>query len=82
MPLFDFKCLDCGQVFEGLVLRQLDPPSCPGCTGKNLEQLISTFSVDSDGTRENHLTGQRRKHAKARRDYEMAQREHEQHHHH
>jgi putative FmdB family regulatory protein len=48
MPLFDFRCRGCGHEFEALV-RASDqtPPECPGCRGRDLEQLRSTFAVSS-----------------------------------
>ena len=73
MPIYDFKCLDCGQIFEALVLKS--EPECPGCQGRKLEQLISTFSVDSETTRHNNVLDGRRANAKAHRDKAVADRE-------
>ena len=77
MPIFDFKCKKCNKEFEALVLKT--PAACPKCKSKNLEQLISTFRVDSPGTRSAGVTEQKRKHASARRDYahEVAREERE-----
>jgi putative FmdB family regulatory protein len=47
MPIYDFKCRDCGRVSEILV-RSTDSREvcCPGCGGVNLERLIpSSFLV-------------------------------------
>ncbi len=38
-------------MFEALI-RSTDTPSCPSCTGTDLERLVSSFAVDSEGTRE------------------------------
>lgn len=40
MPLHDFRCTDCAQVFEALV-RGAVPPNCPKCGGVALEKLLS-----------------------------------------
>ena len=67
MPIFDFKCQKCGELFEALVLKVA--PACPACKSKKLEQLISIFRVDSPGTRQAGASEMKRKHAGARRDY-------------
>lgn len=47
MPIYDYKCRDCGKTFEQLVLKNT-VVECPKCQGKSLEQLISTgFAVSS-----------------------------------
>lgn len=42
MPIYEYKCLDCGEVSE-IFLRSLNSESieCPICGSKNLERLLS-----------------------------------------
>lgn len=44
MPLYEYKCRDCGRVTEMLVRSPsaAEPPRCAHCCGRNLEKLIST----------------------------------------
>ena len=49
MPIFEYKCQDCSQRFEELVLNsKRAAPSCPQCGGE-VERLISTFAAKSAG---------------------------------
>ena len=81
MPLYDFRCLDCGDTFEALVLK--NAPACPSCQSARLEQQeISSFAVSSEGIRESNLSGAKQKHAKAHRDYTMDMQNTEKNHHH
>ncbi|HEV8325993.1 MAG TPA: zinc ribbon domain-containing protein [Nitrospiraceae bacterium] len=45
MPMYEYKCLDCGKEVE-LSLRLKDHESgsvaCPSCKSKRMEQLISS----------------------------------------
>jgi len=75
MPLYELECLDCGTRFEALV-RGSSQPRCPSCDSNNLEQLVSMFGVNSEGTRQANLQAARRQGAKARQDKAIA--EHEQ----
>ena len=51
MPIFEYRCRDCGEQFERLVLRSSSPAQCPGCGLSDLEKLISTHAVSSEHTR-------------------------------
>lgn len=73
MPLYDFKCRDCGHQFEALVLKS--EPECPGCQSRNLEQLISMFSVDSASIRQSNINSARRANVKMARDKAIADKE-------
>ncbi|MBW1908047.1 MAG: zinc ribbon domain-containing protein [Deltaproteobacteria bacterium] len=46
MPIYEFKCKKCGNVFEYLCLRSDDEDqvTCPSCGGEKSEKLLSTFS--------------------------------------
>jgi putative FmdB family regulatory protein len=79
VPLYDFKCLECGEQFEALV-RGANPVACPECQSQKLEQLLSMFSVSSASTRQASLKGARLKNSKVQRDKAIA--DHEEIHHH
>ncbi len=53
MPLFDFKCEDCGQSSEVLIVNSSDSPVCTHCGSKNLTKLMAAHSSmsGSSGTR-------------------------------
>jgi len=47
MPIFEFRCSDCGHVFESLRRNSEDTQSvaCPKCRSQHVSRLISTFAV-------------------------------------
>lgn len=46
MPLFNFECQHCDQVFEALVSRsEATAATCPHCDRESPRQAISRFSV-------------------------------------
>ncbi|HUA59232.1 MAG TPA: zinc ribbon domain-containing protein [Verrucomicrobiae bacterium] len=46
MPIFEYKCADCGTRFEKLVRNgNAAELACPSCGEKHLQQEFSTFSA-------------------------------------
>jgi putative FmdB family regulatory protein len=42
MPIYDYRCSDCGEVVERLVRSTESSPSpCPSCEGERMERLPS-----------------------------------------
>jgi putative FmdB family regulatory protein len=83
MPLFDFRCISCGNEFEALV-RSSETPKCPSCKSADLEQLQSMFSVGSlEITKARVRTaGKKMRQSRAFRDKVVADREEVERHHH
>ncbi len=52
MPIYEFKCHKCENVFEYLCINSNDGDSatCPSCGGKNTEKMLSTFSSVSSSS--------------------------------
>jgi putative FmdB family regulatory protein len=44
MPLYEYKCADCGTRFE-VLMREGVTPVCPGCRGDRAEKQLSAFAV-------------------------------------
>ena len=84
MPIYDYRCTQCAHEFELLVLRTSPVPACPSCESQDVEQLLSAFAVNSEGTRQASLdkirrsykaSGQRRDEQVAAVEYEKKERE-------
>ena len=53
MPVYEFKCTDCGQKFEEFVFSinsPLDSITCPDCESKSVEKLMSASAPTSSGS--------------------------------
>lgn len=46
MPLFEFRCVQCGAEFEKLVRKTGEAAqiTCPVCQGSKVEETFSTFA--------------------------------------
>jgi putative FmdB family regulatory protein len=80
MPLYEYRCGACSHEFEQLV-RTGDTPSCPRCTGTQLERLLSLASVSSEYTRQRSITRAKSRAKLVQRDKDVAQAEYERKHH-
>ena len=45
MPLFEYKCRDCGTTFEKIVLSAATEVACKHCDSPRVEKLLSVFAV-------------------------------------
>ena len=43
MPIFEFRCMKCGNVFEKIFLKSDESVEmeCPGCKAQTLERVVS-----------------------------------------
>jgi putative FmdB family regulatory protein len=71
VPIYDFKCQDCGEQFEALVLKG-NTPACPACQSARLEQQVSMFAVDSASIRQANISLARKANSKMHRDKTIA----------
>ena len=49
MPIFEYKCDDCGREFEELVFDQDETPACPRCGSEKTGKLMSCCRFKSGG---------------------------------
>jgi len=50
MPLFEYRCRECGEISEILVqARSKEKPACEHCGSTDLEKLLSTAAVHVRG---------------------------------
>jgi putative FmdB family regulatory protein len=52
MPIYEYRCEDCGKKFEKLVRRagETEGLECPGCGQTRLKQEFSTFAAHANGS--------------------------------
>ena len=52
MPIYEYRCEDCGTKFEKLVRRAAEGSEveCPSCGQKHLKQEFSTFAAHAGGS--------------------------------
>ncbi|MGD0074153.1 MAG: zinc ribbon domain-containing protein [Candidatus Binataceae bacterium] len=45
MPIYEYRCDDCGSFFEALVSASRPEAECPSCHGANLSRELSVFAA-------------------------------------
>ncbi len=52
MPIYEYRCSECGSVFSKLqrIGATGEGVRCPKCGSENVERLLSTFASGSSGT--------------------------------
>ncbi len=52
MPIYEFRCDGCGQVFEHLALttKEEKQACCPDCGGENLSRVMSSCASVVEGS--------------------------------
>lgn len=45
MPIFEYRCRECGEKFEAIVRVSSPRTVCKSCGSKKVEQLLSVFAV-------------------------------------
>ncbi|RME23268.1 MAG: zinc ribbon domain-containing protein [Candidatus Zixiibacteriota bacterium] len=50
MPLYEYKCRDCGAQFEELVSASDASVRCPKCGSEQTERQLSVFAAGNTGT--------------------------------
>jgi putative FmdB family regulatory protein len=56
MPLFEFLCMQCGQISEALVTTPDEPVMCNACGSRKLKKMLSAPSTLS-GVSRNKIPG-------------------------
>ena len=57
MPIYEYKCNDCGAKFEELVYSDSNSVSCGKCGSENAERLISGFATSGGGSESSSSCG-------------------------
>ncbi len=58
MPIFEFRCKKCGEVFESFIMKGIEKVNCPRCNSSEVEKLISAPNISgSQGSDQSHSCG-------------------------
>ena len=80
MPIFEYRCLECGREFEYFHRGAASEAHCPGCGQARLERLVSICGVSSEASKAANLSAAHKRAAGRRQEKQQA--EHAQHHEH
>jgi len=51
MPIFEYKCRDCGTTFEEIVLSSSNRIACKHCESERVDKQLSVFAVSGDSSK-------------------------------
>jgi putative FmdB family regulatory protein len=49
MPIYEYRCRECGRRFEELVMNSSRKVACPDCDSERVEREFSLFSSSGSG---------------------------------
>lgn len=49
MPMYEYRCSDCGRDFERYVATSATSVACPHCAASDVKRKLSLFALKSDG---------------------------------
>lgn len=76
MPVFEYKCRQCGHQFEYLMLHSSPAPECPACQAQDLDQQVSLCAVSLEASRQANLGAAHAKAAAVRNEKQRQQHTH------
>ncbi len=50
MPIFEYRCQDCGTTFEKITSASAADVTCKNCESRRVEKLLSVFAVARPST--------------------------------
>ncbi|MBL7063133.1 MAG: zinc ribbon domain-containing protein [Anaerolineae bacterium] len=53
MPIYEYRCHECGEKFEKFVRSMNNPEpeiKCPECGGQKVKKLLSVFGIQTSGS--------------------------------
>ncbi len=50
MPIFEYRCEDCGEVSEFIIMGKNEPLACKKCGSGKLAKMLSAHNVASSST--------------------------------
>ncbi|MCE5262734.1 MAG: zinc ribbon domain-containing protein [Deltaproteobacteria bacterium] len=47
MPIYEFECIRCGQLFERVMKIGEKPPACPACGTRRVRKVVAPFRTNA-----------------------------------
>lgn len=76
MPIYEYKCLACGKLFEKIV-KLNETPNCPACDSANLEKQFTVAAVSTSKSRAKSFSKARARANAVKKEKDVAQAEYE-----